>query len=70
MLTLNSETSYNEDCLETKIKSKFDQSGQKFEQPEEELMDFIEQQDQESKQIEKKWLLSTHKHRSYQKLIK
>ena len=36
----------------TKIQSNFDKYDQIFEQPEEEFMDFIEQQHQESKHIE------------------
>ena len=36
VLTLTSETSSSEDCLETKIQAKFNKSDQMFEQPEEE----------------------------------
>ena len=43
VLTLTSKTSSSEDCFETKLQSKFDKSDQIFEQPEEELMDFMEQ---------------------------
>ena len=53
MINPTSETSSYEDCcLETKLQAKFDKSDQKFEQPEEELMNVIEQQHQESKHIE------------------
>ena len=34
VFTLTSETSYSEDCFETKIQAKFDKSDQIFEQPE------------------------------------
>ena len=44
MITLTSETLYSKDCLETKLQAKFDKYDQIFEQPEEELMYFIEQQ--------------------------
>ena len=43
MVTISSETLSYEDCFETKLQAKFDKSDQTFEQPEEELMDFIEQ---------------------------
>ena len=46
VLTITSEHPPSEDCLETNIQSKFDKSDQNFEQPEEELMNFIEQQNQ------------------------
>ena len=44
MVTITSETLSLEDCFETKIHAKFNKSDQSFEQPEEELMYFIEQQ--------------------------
>ena len=44
VLTLTSETSSSEYCFETKLQAKFDKSDQNFEQPEEYLMDFLEQQ--------------------------
>ena len=44
MITLTSETLYSKDYLETKLQAKFDKYDQIFEQPEEELMYFIEQQ--------------------------
>ena len=50
LLTLNVGTSSFEDFLETKLQAKFDKSDQIFEQPEEELMDFMEQQNQQPKQ--------------------
>ena len=53
MLTLTYETSPSYDCFETKLQAKFDNSDQIFEQPEEEFMDFMEQQHQEPKQIER-----------------
>ena len=46
MVTITSETLSSEDCFETKLQAKFDRSYQIFEQAEEELMDFIEQQHQ------------------------
>ena len=46
MVTPTSETLSSEDCFETKLQAKFDRSYQIFEQAEEELMDFIEQQHQ------------------------
>ena len=52
MLTLNSETYSSEDTFETKLQAKYNKSDKIFEQSEEELMDFIEQNHQESKQIE------------------
>ena len=52
MVTLTSETLSSEDCFETKLQTKFDKSDEIFEQPEEELMNFIEQQNQESEQTE------------------
>ena len=51
-LTITTKTSSSEDCFETKLQAKFDKSDQMFEEPEEELMYFIEQQHQESKHIE------------------
>ena len=41
MVTLTPETLASEDCFETKLQPKYDKFNQKFEQPEEELMDFI-----------------------------
>ena len=52
MVTITSETLSSEDWFETKLQAKFNKSDQSFEQPEEELMDFIEQQNQESEQTE------------------
>ena len=52
ILTFTSETSLSEAFFETKLQAKSDKTDQIFEQPEEELMDFIEQHHQESKQIE------------------
>ena len=40
-LTLTSETSSYEDCIEKKVQAKYDKSDQNFEQPEEELVDLI-----------------------------
>ena len=53
MLTPTSETSSSEDFFDTKIQSKFDKIDQIFKQPEEDFMDFMEWQYQESKHIEK-----------------
>ena len=52
MVNITSEILSIEDCFETKLHTKFDTYYQLFEQPEEELMNFIEQQHQESEQIE------------------
>ena len=52
MVTLTSETLSSEDLFETKLQARFDKSNQNFKQPEEVLMDFIEQQHQESEKIE------------------
>ena len=52
MVTITSETLSFKDWFETKIQASFDKCDQLFEQPEEELMNFIEQQHQESEQIE------------------
>ena len=41
MVTITSDTLSSEYCFETKLKAKFDKSDKIFEQPEEELMDFI-----------------------------
>ena len=41
MLNITSETSSFEDCFDTKLHSKFDESDQIFKQTEEELMYFI-----------------------------
>ena len=46
MINLTSETLYSEDFFESKIQDKFDKSDHNFEQPEEELMDFMEHQHQ------------------------
>ena len=46
MLTLTSESSYYEDCFDTKIQAKFDKSDQILKQTGEELMDITEQQHQ------------------------
>ena len=46
MVTLTYETLSSEKCFETNIQADFDKSYQNFEQPEEELMNFIEQQHQ------------------------
>ena len=43
MFNITSETLYSEDCSGAKIQAKFDKTDQIFEQPEEELMDFIKQ---------------------------
>ena len=53
VLNLISETSYNEYCLKIKLRTNFDKYDKIFEQPEEELMYFMEQQHQESKHIGK-----------------
>ena len=53
MITIASESSSSEDWFETKIQAKFDKYDQMFEQPEEQLMDFMEQQHQELKHNEK-----------------
>ena len=53
MVTLTFENLFYEDYFETKLQAKFDKSDQFFEPPEEELIEFIEQQHQESEQIEK-----------------
>ena len=50
MINLTSKTSSSENCCDTKLQSKFDESDQNFEQREE-LMDLMEQQHLESKQI-------------------
>ena len=50
MINLTSKTSSSENFFETKLQPKFDESDQNFEQREE-LMDLMEQQHQESKQI-------------------
>ena len=52
MVTLTSETLYFEAYFETKLQADFDKSDQVFEQPEEELIYFIEQQHQKSEYIE------------------
>ena len=52
MVTFTSETFSSEDCFETKLQAKFDKSDQIFEQPEEELVDFMEQQNPDSEQLE------------------
>ena len=52
MVTITPDTISSEDCFETKLQSKFGRSDQIFEQPEEKLMDSMEQQNQESEQIE------------------
>ena len=41
LVTITSETLSSEDWFDTKLQAKFDKSDQNFEQPEEELMDFI-----------------------------
>ena len=46
MVNITSEALSYEDCFETRLQANFDKSDQKFEQPEEKLMDFIEQQHQ------------------------
>ena len=46
MVTLNYETLSYEYFFETKLQAKFDEYDQIFEQPEEEWMDFMEQQHQ------------------------
>ena len=51
MLTLTYENLSCEDCFDNKLGAKFDKSDQIFDQPEEELMDFIEQQHQSSENI-------------------
>ena len=45
--TITSETLSSEDCFKTKLETNFDAYDQLIEQPEEELMNFIEQQHQE-----------------------
>ena len=52
MLNLTSEPSSSEDCFETKLQANLDKSNQIFKQPEEYLVNFMEQQHQESKNIE------------------
>ena len=52
VLTLTSEHSSSEDNFEGKLQAKIYSSNQKFEQKGEELMNFMEEQNQESKQIE------------------
>ena len=52
MVTLTYETLSSEDCFETKLQANFNKSDQIFEQPEEEFMDFMELNHQESEQIE------------------
>ena len=52
MVTLTYETLSYEDFFETKLQTKVDKSDKFFEQQEEEFMGFIEQQHQESEQIE------------------
>ena len=42
IITLPYETLFSEDCFENRLQDKFDKSDNIFEQPEEELMDFIE----------------------------
>ena len=42
MVTITSETLSYEDCFDTKLQARFDKSDQKFKQPEEGFMDFIE----------------------------
>ena len=54
MVTLTSETLFSEDCFENKLQGNFDKYDKKIEQPEEELVDFIEKQRQESEHIEEK----------------
>ena len=54
MVTLNYETVSYEDCFETKLQAKCDESDIFLKQPEEEFVDFVEQQHQESEQIEEK----------------
>ena len=51
MVTLTSEILSYEDCFETKLQTKFDKYDNHFKQPEEELMDLIEKQHQESENI-------------------
>ena len=41
MVTITSENLSSQDCFETKPQAKFDKFDQIFEQPEEELVDFI-----------------------------
>ena len=53
MFTLTFEALSSEDFFENKLQAKFDKFDQIFEQPEEELMDFIDQKHQESEHIEK-----------------
>ena len=53
MRTLTSETASSEYHSETKIQGKCDISDENFERPEKDLVDFMEQQHQESKNIEK-----------------
>ena len=52
MVTITSEALSSEELFETKLEAKFDKYDKSFEQPEEELIDFIEQQHRESEQIE------------------
>ena len=47
VLFLTSETSYSEDCLDTKIQYRFYKSDQNVKQLEEELIYFTKQQNQE-----------------------
>ena len=51
-LTLTYENLSSEDCLDNKLQAKFYKSDQNFNQPEKQLIDVIEQQHQESKDIE------------------
>ena len=46
MVTLTYETLSSEDWFETKLQAKFDKYDQIFEQPEKQLIDFIEQHNQ------------------------
>ena len=48
MLPITPENLSFEDFFETKLQAKFDKSDQIFEQPEEELIDFVEQYHQAS----------------------
>ena len=52
MVTLTSETLSSDDWFDTKLHTEFYKSDQIFDQPEEKLMNIIEQQHQESYHIE------------------
>ena len=61
MVTFIYDTLSFEDCFDTNLHAKFDKSDQFFEQPEEELMNFIEKQHQESEHNEEELVTLNHK---------